>query len=69
MERRIGLPISPFMDRFQLRPSLHLIKTHFRVIVLPVFQVGIRVFPELREEIMDSLERNLNIIEEIEQIE
>lgn len=69
MERRIGLPISPFMDRFQFRPSIHLIKTHFKVIVMAVFQAGIHVFPELRNEIMDSVQTNFNIIEEVEQID
>lgn len=68
MERRLGMPVAPLMDRRQDRPQATLVKTHFKVLVMPVFQAGCRVFPELEEEFMTALQRNLQIIEEMETV-
>ena len=69
MERRLGMPVAALMDRRQQRPQALLIKTHFDVMVLQVFQAGVKIFPELEGDIMTALQRNLQIVEELETVE
>jgi hypothetical protein len=69
MERRLGMPVAALMDRKQSRPQATLIKTHFKVIVSPVFQTAVKIFPELEQVLMPILDRNLQIVEAMEAVE
>ncbi|OHT11311.1 Response regulator receiver domain containing protein [Tritrichomonas foetus] len=68
-ERRLGFKVAAPMDRRLNSSMASFINTHFRVIVMPVFQAGVKVFPALEEKILTALQRNLNIIEELVQVE
>ncbi|OHT02389.1 Response regulator receiver domain containing protein [Tritrichomonas foetus] len=69
MERRLGMPVPDLMDRRKQRPQVEVYRTHFKVIVMPVFQAGARIFPDLEEMFMTALQRNLQIIEEMANVE
>ena len=62
-ERRLGMKVAPLMDRRLNKPQSLLIKTHFQVLLLPLFQAGVRFFPELENELFRALQQNLEIIE------
>jgi hypothetical protein len=69
IERRLGMVVAPLMDRKQLRPQAVVVQTHFRVMVAPIFQAGAKVFPELEEELLTMLGRNMQIVEAMEAVE
>jgi CheY-like chemotaxis protein len=69
MERRLGMPVAALMDRKQQRPQAMLIRTHFRVIVMPVVQAAGKVFRELEGELLSILQRNLQIVDATEAVE
>ncbi|KAH0785453.1 cAMP phosphodiesterase [Histomonas meleagridis] len=66
MEKRLGMNVEPLMDRRNSTTKYAVLKTYFNIVVLPVFQTGIRIFPELEEELLKALQENLSIIEEID---
>jgi len=69
LERRIGMKPVPLMDRRVARSNTELVKTHFNVFVIPVFQAGIKFFPEIEGIIMPVIQKNLDCILEMERIE
>jgi hypothetical protein len=68
MERRIGLPVTSLMDRKRPRPHALLIKTHFRVMVMTVFQAGAKIFQELEQDLLAVLQKNFGIVEAMEAV-
>jgi hypothetical protein len=69
MERRLGMQVAPLMDKKKRRPQAMLVQTHFKVMVMPVFQAGVKLFPELENEILSILGRNMQIVEAMEEVE
>ncbi|KAH0790614.1 cAMP phosphodiesterase [Histomonas meleagridis] len=69
MERRLGMQVDPLMDRRQISSRVQVVKAHYKIVVVPVFQEAVRVFPEMEEEILKALQENLSIIEEMDSVE
>jgi hypothetical protein len=60
MERRLGMPVAPLMDEKQHRPQALLVQTHYRVMVMPVFQAAAHAFPEVEQDLLGVLGRNMD---------
>jgi hypothetical protein len=57
------------MDRKQQSSQAILIKTHFRGIVMPIVQAAAMVFQELENDMLSTLEGDLQIIDAMEVVE
>lgn len=62
MERRHNMTSEPNYDRRQTRSNSEIVLTHFKVFVIPIFQAGLRFFPEFEEKIMATIQLNLDTI-------
>ncbi|EAY12558.1 Response regulator receiver domain containing protein [Trichomonas vaginalis G3] len=69
MERKRNMKSIPLMDRRANRPNTELIKTHFEIMVMPVFQLGAKIFPEFEQLLLLQLQVNHDIILEMEKVE
>ncbi|KAJ0062579.1 hypothetical protein NL108_017839 [Boleophthalmus pectinirostris] len=65
LEKRRGLPVTPFMDRDKVsKPSS---QTNFiRFVLLPLFLELIKLFPSLQQHILEPVRRALEYYGELE---
>jgi hypothetical protein len=61
--------LAAFTDLKQQRPQAMLIKTDFRVMVMPVVQPSAKVFQELRANLLSIVQKNLQIADAMEAVE
>ena len=69
MQRRLNIEVPDLMNRTKQIPQIEIYRTHFKVIVMPVFQAGARIFPQFEGMFMTALQKNLQIIEEMANVE
>ena len=62
MERRHGMKSEPNYDKRQKRSNTDIIVGHFKVFVIPIFQAGLRFFPEFETQIMSTIQLNYETI-------
>ena len=62
MERRHNMKSEPNYDKRLKRSNTDIIVGHFKVFVIPIFQAGLRFFPEFETQIMSTIQLNYETI-------